>query len=302
MVTPSFYQRRSQRIKRITFMGSVVNLCLTIGKFIAGFVGHSGAMLADAVHSLSDFLTDIVVFVFASISGKPSDKNHDYGHGKFETLATVIIAVALIFVGVFLCVKGLVKVFDYWVYGRSLARPGLIALFFAAVSVLVKEWLFRKTLSVGREENSQTVVANAWHHRADAYSSIATFIGIAAAFLLGRGWIILEPLAASVVSIFIINVGVRMFFPALRELLEQSLPEEIEEEMVELICSEPVVVDVYRLRTRNIGSYYAVEADIRVDGDMTVKASHAATQRIEALLTRKYGALTHVVIHVEPCC
>ncbi|WP_304296938.1 cation diffusion facilitator family transporter [Porphyromonas gulae] len=300
MVTSPNPDQRARRIKRITIVGSICNLLLTVGKFFAGFVGHSGAMIADAVHSLSDLLTDLVVFIFISISGKPSDKNHDYGHGKFETLATAIIAITLVVVGAMLCSDGLTKVHRHLRYGDELARPGAIALLMAFVSIVAKEWLFRVTRCVGKEENSRSVIANAWHHRSDAYTSIATLIGIGGAFLLGRGWMILEPLAAAVVSIFIMKVGFEMALPAFRDLLEQSLPDDIEEEIEKIICSESMVKGVRRIRTRNIGNYYAVEADILVDGGLSVTLSHAATQRIEKLLRRRYGQPTHIVIHVEP--
>lgn len=300
MVTLSDPNRRSRRIKRITIVGCLGNLLLSIGKFFSGFVGHSGAMIADAVHSLSDLLTDFVVFIFISISGKPSDKNHDYGHGKFETLATAIIAVTLIIIGAMLCSDGLTKVYRYLRFGDELARPGLIALLMAFVSIVAKEWLFRITRCVGKEENSRSVIANAWHHRSDAYTSVATFIGIGCAFLLGRGWMILEPLSAAVVSVFIIKVGFQMALPAFRDLLEQSLPDDIEEEIEKIICSESMVKGVRRIRTRNIGNYYAVEADILMDGGLSVALSHAATQRVEKLLRGRYGQSTHIVIHVEP--
>lgn len=300
-MTPSIQpDRRSRRIRRVTVMGSILNLLLTIGKFVAGIVGLSGAMIADAVHSLSDLMTDAVVFVFVSISGKPSDKKHDYGHGKYETMGTVIIAVALIIVGAMLCSEGLTKVYNHLHYGTELSRPGLIALIMAIFSIALKEWLFRVTFRVGKEENSRSVIANAWHHRSDAYSSIATFVGISGAFLLGKGWMILEPLSAAVVSVFIIKVGFQMALPAFRDLLEQSLPDDIEAEIEQIIHTESAVVDVRKLRTRSIGNYYAVEADVLVDGEMTVASSHAATQRIEESLRRQYGEPTHIVIHIEP--
>ena len=291
---------RKRELMRITFVGSVGNLILLLFKFVAGIWGHSSAMLADAVHSLSDFVTDVVVIVFVNISSKPKDAGHDYGHGKYETLATSIIGLALLVVGVSLFWDSLHKVFDYWVLGEPLESPGWIALMAALVSILIKELLFQITYRVGKRQNSQAVIANAWHHRSDALSSIGTTLGIGGAILLGPDWHVLDPLAAMVVSVFIVKVSLGLMIPAINDLLEQSLPKEVENEILSIISENPKVKEPHNLRTRRIGNDFAIEVHIRVDGDMSVREAHALTKEIERKLYQKYGNTTHVVIHVEP--
>ena len=291
---------RKRELMRITFVGSVGNLILLLFKFVAGIWGHSSAMLADAVHSLSDFVTDVVVIVFVNISSKPKDAGHDYGHGKYETLATSIIGLALLVVGVSLFWDSLHKVFDYWVLGEPLESPGWIALMAALVSILIKELLFQITYRVGKRQNSQAVIANAWHHRPDALSSIGTTLGIGGAILLGPDWHVLDPLAAMVVSVFIVKVSLELMIPAINDLLEQSLPKEVENEILSIISENPKVKEPHNLRTRRIGNDFAIEVHIRVDGDMSVREAHALTKEIERKLYQKYGNTTHVVIHVEP--
>ena len=291
---------RKRELMRITFVGSVGNLILLLFKFVAGIWGHSSAMLADAVHSLSDFVTDVVVIVFVNISSKPKDAGHDYGHGKYETLATSIIGLALLVVGVSLFWDSLHKVFDYWVLGEPLESPGWIALMAALVSILIKELLFQITYRVGKRQNSQAVIANAWHHRSDALSSIGTTLGIGGAILLGPDWHVFDPLAAMVVSVFIVKVSLELMIPAINDLLEQSLPKEVENEILSIISENPKVKEPHNLRTRRIGNDFAIEVHIRVDGDMSVREAHALTKEIERKLYQKYGNTTHVVIHVEP--
>ena len=291
---------RKRELMRITFAGSVGNLILLLFKFVAGIWGHSSAMLADAVHSLSDFVTDVVVIVFVNISSKPKDAGHDYGHGKYETLATSIIGLALLVVGVSLFWDSLHKVFDYWVLGEPLESPRWIALMAALVSILIKELLFQITYRVGKRQNSQAVIANAWHHRSDALSSIGTTLGIGGAILLGPDWHVLDPLAAMVVSVFIVKVSLELMIPAINDLLEQSLPKEVENEILSIISENPKVKEPHNLRTRRIGNDFAIEVHIRVDGDMSVREAHALTKEIERKLYQKYGNTTHVVIHVEP--
>ena len=221
---------REAGIYRVTFVGSVVNLLLLVFKFVAGILGHSAAMLADAVHSLSDFVTDIIVIVFVRISSKPEDEGHDYGHGKYETLATAIIGLILLFVGFGILWNGAASIWRFW-QGEALREPGMLALWAALVSIVSKELLYQYTVFKGRRLNSQAVVANAWHHRSDALSSIGTAVGIGGAILLGEQWLILDPLAAVVVSLFIMKVAVQLLVPCVDELLEKSLPAEVEEKI-----------------------------------------------------------------------
>ena len=290
---------RKREIYRVTFVGLVVNLVLSLLKLAAGVVGRSGAMVADAVHSFSDLATDIVVIAFARISAKPRDTDHDYGHGKYETLATIIISIALGVVGAGILVnsiRGIRTVID----GGLLPRPGAVALVAAVVSILVKEILYRYTLRVGRRIDSPSVVANAWHHRSDALSSLGTLVGIGCAFFLGDKWRIADPIAALVVAVFIFKVAFDLIRTGLGELLEQSLPEEVEKEILGIVAANPRVREPHNLRTRRIGAAIAIEVHVRMDGKMTVEESHELTVDIEQRLRERFGEGTMIAIHVEP--
>lgn len=290
---------RERGIYRVTLVGSVANLLLLIFKFVAGIVGHSAAMLADAVHSLSDFVTDIIVLVFVRISSKPEDEGHDYGHGKYETLATAIIGIILVLVGFGIFWNGVQSIWRF-LQGESLSEPGMLALVAAVVSIVVKELLYQYTVLRGKSLNSQAVVANAWHHRSDALSSIGTAVGIGGAILLGPAWRVLDPIAAVVVSGFIMKVAVQLLIPCLDELLEKSLPAEVENKIVETILSFPGVSSPHHLRTRRIGSNYAIEVHVRMDGRISLEEAHHTATQIELKLKELFGKNTHVGIHVEP--
>ncbi len=290
---------REAGIYRVTLVGSVVNLLLLVFKFVAGILGHSAAMLADAVHSLSDFVTDIIVIVFVRISSKPEDEGHDYGHGKYETLATAIIGLILLFVGFGILWNGATSIWDFW-QGGELKEPGMLALWAALASILFKELLYQYTVLKGRRLNSQAVVANAWHHRSDALSSIGTAVGIGGAILLGEQWLILDPLAAVVVSLFIMKVAIQLLVPSMNELLEKSLPAEVEEKIKQEILAFPGVTSPHHLRTRRIGSSYAIEVHIRMDGQITLEEAHHTATAIENRLKSEFGSRTYINIHVEP--
>ena len=290
---------RERSIYRVTVVGSIVNLLLLAFKFIAGCLGNSAAMLADAVHSLSDFATDIVVIVFVRISGKPEDKSHDYGHGKYETLATAIIGMLLLFVGFGILWNGASSIYDF-VQGEPLGEPGMVAFVAALVSVVSKEILYQYTVLTGKRVDSQAVIANAWHHRSDALSSVGTTVGIGGAILLGDSWRVLDPIAAVVVSFFIMKVSVKLLAPSLDELLEKSLPEEVERQILQTVLSVPGVSAPHHLRTRRIGSYYSIEMHVRMDGQLTLEQAHQTATVIETRLRELFGQSTLINIHVEP--
>lgn len=290
---------REKEIFRVTWTGSIVNFALLVFKFVAGIVGHSAAMVADAVHSLSDFVTDIIVVAFVRISGKPEDEGHDYGHGKYETLATAIIGLILFFVGIGIMFNGAKSVFDT-INGKPLAAPSILALTVAALSILLKELIYRYTIHKAKGLNSQAMIANAWHHRSDAFSSIGTFIGIGGAICLGEQWRILDPLAAIVVSIFIMRVAVQLLKPCVDELLERSLPAETENIILEIICSFPEVSEPHHLRTRRIGNRLAIEVHIRMNGNTPLAEAHSLASEVEKRLKYEFGKDTHIGIHMEP--
>lgn len=290
---------REKAIYKVTWQGSVVNFALVIFKFIAGMVGNSAAMIADAVHSLSDFVTDIIVLVFVRLSNKPQDKGHDYGHGKYETLATAIIGIVLLAVGLGICWNGLLSIHTVWL-GGSLPRPGMLALWGALVSIVCKELIYRYTIHVGQQVQSSAVIANAWHHRSDALSSIGTAIGIGGAIALGEKWRVLDPMAAVIVSFFIIKVSVQLLKNCIDDLTEKSLPEETEQQICRIAEETPGVSALHNLRTRRIGNHYAIEMHIRMDGSSTLYEAHAKASEIEHKLKNIYGRETHIGIHVEP--
>lgn len=290
---------REKGIYRITVMGSAVNFVLLVFKFFAGIAGHSAAMLADAVHSLSDFVTDLIVLVFVRISNRPQDKGHDYGHGKYETLATALIGILLLGAGLGILWNGAARIYGF-LHGDPLEAPRMLALVAALVSIVLKEALYRYTVIAGRKLQSQVVVANAWHHRSDALSSIGTAVGIGGAILLGPRWRVLDPVAAVVVSLLIVKVSVQLLIPCVEELLEKSLPDEVEKEIEQTVLSFPGVSQPHHLRTRRIGSYYAIELHVRMDGKISLEEAHRTATAIENKLREKFGKETHVGIHVEP--
>lgn len=290
---------RNKEIYKVTLWGGAVNVLLLVFKFVAGILGHSAAMVADAIHSLSDFVTDIIVLVFVHISGKPKDKSHDYGHGKYETLAMTFIALVLLAVAGGIVYEGMVKIV-FWTKGGQLEAPGMLALGAALVSIVMKEGIFHYTMKKSREQDSPALEANAWHHRSDALSSIGTAIGIGGAIFLGQRWTVLDPLASAIVGLFIANVSVRLLRGGIGDLMEQSLPDDVEQEILRVASSVPDVVEPHDLRTRRIGNHYAIELHILMDGNIPLCQAHDKASEVEELLRGKYGEDTHVVVHVEP--
>lgn len=283
----------------MTLIGTVVNALLIVLKLVAGIIGRSSAMVADAVHSLSDFVTDAIVLIFVRIAGLPSDKGHDYGHGKYETLATLIIGCILAMAGIGLLISGIEQVVRSF-NGELLPRPRMVALIVAVLSIASKEWLYRYTVKVGRATESQAVIANAWHHRSDAISSGGTLVGIAGAMFLGEQWRILDPLAAVMVSMFIIKSGYDIILPSVGELLEASLPDSQEREIRTLVMSIDGIKNVHNLRTRRIGCTIAADMHVKMDGGMSLSEAHALASRAERAIKSQFGENSIVTIHMEP--
>ncbi len=291
--------KREDEIARVTLTGSVVNLLLVGLKAMAGLVGHSAAMISDAVHSLSDFVTDIVVLVFVRVSARPQDEDHDYGHGKYETLATLFIGLALAAAAVGIVVSGAGKL-ARWLQGEDLPAPGKIALWAALGSIVAKELLFQYTRLKGRHLDSKALEANAWHHRSDALSSIGTAIGIGGAILLGSRWTVLDPLASIVVGAMLVKVAWDLLGPSFGELTDSSLPADLEQEMLDIIRGVPGVEDPHNLRTRRIGNRIAAEVHIRLDGTLPLSEAHEKASEVERRFKARFGAQSHVIVHMEP--
>ncbi|MBQ6310703.1 MAG: cation transporter [Bacteroidales bacterium] len=290
---------RTSEIYRVTLVGSAGNLLLLSFKFVAGFLGHSSAMIADAVHSLSDFFTDVIVLLFVKVSSRPQDESHDYGHGKFETVATLFIGLALIAAAVGIIVSG-GRDFYRWYNGETLEMPGKLALWAALISIAVKEILYRYTAAKGCKLNAPVVVANAWHHRSDALSSIGAAIGIGGAIILGQKWAVLDPIASIVVGLMLIRVSWRLMKGSIGELTDQSLSPQEEKEITDIIHSYPEVSEPHNLRTRRIGNRVAIEVHIRMEGETSLNDAHNQATEIERKLKDRFGKDTLVTLHMEP--
>ena len=292
-------QAREHAIYKVTVVGALSNVLLCAAKLATGIAGHSSAMTADAIHSLSDLVTDFIVIAFVRISSKPQDRGHEYGHGKYETLATSIIGLALLFVGIGIMWSSLTKIW-MCLNGHTLPMPESIALWAALLSITVKEALFQYTYRAGRRLDSPAVTANAWHHRSDAFSSVGTAIGIGGALLLGSRWSVLDPIAALVVSVMIVHAAIGQLRPSIGELVDNSLPEDVEKKIMQTINDIPDVYEPHHLRTRKIGNRASVEVHVRMDGNITLREAHDTTRVIECRLKEMLGDQTFVITHVEP--
>ena len=291
--------KREKEIEHVTLVGSVMNLLLVGLKGVAGIAGNSAAMVSDAVHSLSDFVTDIVVLIFVRVSGRPQDENHDYGHGKYETLATLLIGLALASAAVGIVVSGTGKM-AAWLKGEALPAPGKMALWAAVISIVVKELLYQYTRIRGRKLNSPALEANAWHHRSDALSSIGAAIGIGGAIFLGDRWTVLDPLASIVVGAMLVKVAWDLLGPSFGELTDSSLPVETEDQMLEIIRGIPGVEDPHNLRTRRVGNRIVAEVHIRLDGSITLAEAHEKATEVERRFKAQFGEQSHIIVHMEP--
>ena len=290
---------REKQIRDITLWGSLVNVVLTICKIVAGILGRSAAMVADGIHSLSDLMSDVVILIFVHLSSKERDCDHDFGHGKYETLATVIVSLILLVVGAELMAGGVKSIISI-ANGETVANPGWIALIAAVVSILAKEGIYQATMAVSRKVESQALVANAWHHRSDALSSIGSLLGIGGAMLLGNKWSMLDPIASCLISIAIIVIAVKMSIPCIKDLLEASLPEDVEQRIISLAKSVEGVNDIHELKTRRNGSSKIIDAHIVVDPEISITKAHDIATEVEQQLTKEFGPQTQISLHMEP--
>lgn len=290
---------RVQKAQQITWTGAIVNVVLSFGKILAGFVGKSSAMVADGIHSLSDLITDAIVIIFFRISDAEKDDEHPYGHGKFETFSTFLIALMLFFVGLWIFYEGTSKVVSF-IKGAPLHQPKMIALWVALISIVCKEALFQYTKIVGKQINSQSIIANAWHHRSDALSSIGVAIGIAGAIFLGNKWVILDPIASVVVSFFIIKIAIELSLPSIQELMEASLPKETVEKIEMLIMADNEVKSFHKLRTRKIGEIFVIDVHIQLDNTISLVQAHNISGALSQRIRETFGSKTQINIHMEP--
>lgn len=289
---------RNHQERRCTLVGMTCDVCLSALKIVTGVIGHSSAILADGIHSISDTVTDALVYAMVRLSGKGTDERYRYGRGKFETLAAFLISILLVAVALGLMIEG---VNDVWnaLHGQTLERPHHIALIVGIISVVVKEGLYHYTRFKGRKTSSSALQAYAWHHRADALSTAATLIGVAGAMFLGEKWRVLDPIAAIAVSAVILMLAYRLGRPAAEELLEVSLPDDEKDTITSIITNTPGVKAFHNLRTRRNGNLRVVDCHIKVDDNLSVVQAHEITREIERQLS---DALDEVMtnIHVEP--
>ncbi len=292
-------KKRFNKAGKVIWVGFFANLTLTLLKLVAGILGRSAAMVADGIHSVTDIITDLVIAGSLKVAARPSDGNHKYGHGKVETLAAAFVGGVLFLVGAGILYSGAVKIIGHF-SDSPLQRPGMIALYAALFSIAVKEVLFRYTLVWGKRIDSSVLKANAWHHRSDVYSSLGTLLGIAGAIFLGQQWVILDPIAAVIVSFFIFKVAVSIIREALLELIETSLPQKKEKEILEIARNVKGVYNPHDLKTRKIGSNIAIDLHIHIKQDLNIKEAHDITVCLEKKLRQRYGEDTHISVRTEP--
>lgn len=290
---------RLKRATRTTYTGLILNLVLTAFKLFAGIFGNSAAMLADAIHSFSDFITDFVVILGFRIASKPEDRTHNYGHGKVETLCTVFVALVLFVAGVQTLSWGGGRLM-LMLNGQALKPPGEIALFAAILSIVSKEALYRYTRKAALELKSDALLANAWHHRTDALSSGCAALGIGIAILFGGKWVSADPLMAMVLSFVIFETASKIFYRSLNELIEASLDEESNRTIEKIIIATKGVIKLHGLKTRKIGSSISVEACIKVDGILNIREADRISEHVEKRLKEAFGEESYILIKAEP--
>jgi cation diffusion facilitator family transporter len=280
--------------KRVTWVGVVVNTSLILLKLAAGIFGNSQALIADAVHSFSDLFTDFVVLIGLKFSNKPPDKTHHFGHARIETLASTIVGMALIGTALYIGINASLTIYRHNEY-----HPTLLALAAAGISIVFKEVLYHYTIRTGRRIKSQLIAANAWHHRSDALSSVAVFIGVGGT-LINPSWHILDAYAALLVSFFVVKVGLEILRNALREFTDTAPQPEVIGKIKQCALSVNGVVDMHDLRVRTSGGLYQMEIHIVVDGRLTVSEGHKIAKEVEGCLVEDVGNFDRIIIHVDP--
>jgi cation diffusion facilitator family transporter len=280
--------------KSITLVGGFVNIFLIGLKFSTGIIGNSHALIADAVHSISDLFTDIVVLFGIKSGRKPPDDRYPFGHGRVETIAAAIVGLVLIFTAVYLGVRSAMDI-----YLQKEYHPTMLALFGALISIVLKETLYRYTVRAGRRIKSQLILANAWHHRSDALSSVAVLLGVGCARIKPE-WHILDAFAALLVSFFIIKVGLEILGNSLHELSDAAPGPEVLHEINQCSLGVDGVIDSHDLKVRTSGGRYQIEIHIIVDALLTVAQGHRVAKAVEKCLLDTVEDLDKVIVHVDP--
>lgn len=279
----------------VSTVSIIVNVLLSAFKFIAGILANSGAMISDAVHSASDVLSTFVVIIGVNISNKAKDAKHPYGHDRMECVAAMLLAAILMVTGVLIGWNGINKIIN--INTTPIAQPGILALVAAVVSIVAKEWMYWYTKGAAKRINSSALMADAWHHRSDALSSIGSLIGIGGARL---GFPIMDPLAAVVIAILIVKVAYNIGRDSINKMLDSSVDEKTADDIRERVLSHEKILGVDDLRTRTFGSSFYVDLEIAMDGEMKLKDAHAVAEDVHDQLEEAYPTLKHCMIHVNP--
>ena len=280
--------------RSVTLVGALVNAFLILFKFLAGIFGQSQALIADAVHSISDLFTDFVVLLGLRMGRKAPDEKHHFGHARIETLASAIVGLALIATALCLGIKAIWNIYHHTEY-----HPTWLALVGAGVSIALKEALYHYTIRIGRRIKSSAIVANAWHQRSDALSSVAVFLGVAGA-RIKPSWHILDSFAALLVSFFIVKVGLEILRETFREFTDTAPQPETLNKITDCIRTVEGVIDMHDLRVRTLGGLYQMETHIVVDGQLTVAEGHRIAKAVEICLAEEISDVDRVIVHVDP--
>ncbi|MCL2743580.1 MAG: cation diffusion facilitator family transporter [Planctomycetaceae bacterium] len=289
-----------QAVRRITWVGFWVNLILSGLKLFAGIVGNSSVLIADAVHTLSDLVTDVVILVGSRFWDRPADEDHPYGHAKIETMVTFFIGLVLVLVAFGLFYDAVMTIFEM-LGDKEFPSPTWLPLVVAVIGIIVKEYVYRITVKVGMNLKSSALIANAWHHRSDALSSIPAAITVAACLILGDSFAFLDPVGTIVVAMMIVYAAWEIVRPTFAALLDAGASETQRNEIAEIIRSFPEVNGLHKLRTRHIGpTGLAVDVHIQVAPGMSLRETHALSHRIQERLLESDKDILDVFVHVEP--
>ncbi len=288
-----------KEINKVTLVAILVNLSLSGIKISAGLFGNSRALFADGLHSLSDFSTDIVAYLGARLGKKPPDDYHNYGYGKYESLSTLIISLFLGFVAVQIFIDGLESILSV-IRGGTIEPPSWLAFAAALASIALNEGLFRYALSVGKKIQSDSIIANAWHHRSDGWTSVGALVGIGGAILLGGEWAVLDPVAALIVSLLVLKIAIQTFLPAIRELMDFSVDQKLLDQIYSTIEQHKEIQEYHNLRSRKVSGKIILEFHILLDGNFSLKKSHDIADTLEEELKDLLGKNAIITIHIEP--
>ena len=289
-------QTQQKIAMRVSGVSITVNLGLSLFKLLAGILAHSGAMLSDAVHSASDVISTIVVIIGVKLSGKKSDAEHQYGHERLECVSAIILAGLLFATGVGIGMSGIKSILA-GSKGQKIMEPGLLALIAAVVSIVTKEWMFWYTRAAAKKISSGALMADAWHHRSDALSSVGSFVGILGARL---GCPIMDPIASVVICIFILKAAIDIFKDAIDRMVDHSCDEETEDKMRQAVLEVPGVKGVDVLQTRLFGSKIYVDLEISADGQQSLNDAHAIAERVHHMIENTFQDVKHCMVHVNP--